>query len=203
MVDFDEKARGKVLELLQSDDRQGKALRVGIQGRGPNGFIYSLRFVDPAETDPEDLEFDAGGFSVLIDAASAPKLEGARVEYIENEYQSGFHIENPNPLFQEPLEQAVHEVLVTRINPGVSAHGGYVTLLEVRDNVAYVQLGGGCQGCGLADLTLKQGIDVLIRESVPEIEAVVDTTDHASGTNPYYQPAKGGPPVQGESPIAR
>ncbi len=78
-----------------------------------------------------------------------------------------------------------------------------MTLLEVRDNVAYVQLGGGCQGCGLADLTLKQGIDVLIRESVPEIEAVVDTTDHASGTNPYYQPAKGGPPVQGESPIAR
>jgi Fe-S cluster biogenesis protein NfuA len=77
-------------------------------------------------------------------------------------------------------------------------HGGYITLLDVKDDVAYVALGGGCQGCGMANVTLKQGIEALIREAVPEIHQVVDTTDHAGGTNPYYQPSKGG----GQSPFA-
>lgn len=202
MIEFTEKAREKILELLQAPDRQGKVLRVRITGRGPNGFTYSMRFVDPSEKGEQDVTFDAGGFTVVVDAESAPKLEGAKVDYLENPYQSGFHIDNPNPLFDDPLAQKVQEVIETRINPGVAMHGGYVTLLDVRDNVAYVAMGGGCQGCGLAAVTLRQGVEALIREAVPEIQAVVDTTDHAAGTNPYYQPTKGGPP-QGESPFAR
>jgi Fe-S cluster biogenesis protein NfuA len=74
----------------------------------------------------------------------------------------------------------------------VGSHGGWVSLLDVRDDVVYIQLGGGCQGCGMADVTLKQGIEVRIREVVPSIKDVVDSTDHAGGTNPYYRPAKGG-----------
>ncbi len=83
-------------------------------------------------------------------------------------------------------------MLDEEINPAVAQHGGWVNLLEVKDDVAYVQLGGGCQGCGMADVTLKQGIEVRIREAVPEISQIIDTTDHAGGKNPYYQPAKGG-----------
>jgi Fe-S cluster biogenesis protein NfuA len=67
-----------------------------------------------------------------------------------------------------------------------------VALLDVRDNRAYIRLSGGCQGCGMADVTLKQGIEVAIKKAVPEIVEVLDSTDHASGTNPYYQPTKGG-----------
>jgi Fe-S cluster biogenesis protein NfuA len=89
-------------------------------------------------------------------------------------------------------------VIDTKINPGVAMHGGYVTLLDVKDDIAYVALGGGCQGCGMANVTLKQGIEVIIREAVPEIHQVIDSTDHAGGTNPYYQPSKGG----GPSPFA-
>ncbi len=68
-----------------------------------------------------------------------------------------------------------------------------MALLEVKDAVAYIQLGGGCQGCGMVDVTLKQGIEVRIREAVPAIREIVDSTDHAGGKNPYYQPSKGGP----------
>ena len=87
---------------------------------------------------------------------------------------------------REKIQKALDEI----INPGVAAHGGHVTLLDVKDNKVYLQLGGGCQGCGMADVTLKQGIETTLREEVsPDLE-LVDTTDHASGTNPYYSPGK-------------
>ena len=71
----------------------------------------------------------------------------------------------------------------------VASHGGVVSLLEVKDSSAYLEFGGGCQGCGMIDVTLKQGVEVMIKEQVPEIEAIYDVTDHAEGTNPYYQPS--------------
>ena len=202
MINFDAISKEKILEMLAAPDRQGKVLRIQIVGLGPDGFSYSLRFVDPAEGNDEDVRLDGDGFDVLIDPETAGKIEGATVEFVENEYQTGFHVENPNPIYSDPLEQSVFAVLRDQINPGVAAHGGFVTLLEVRDQVAYVELGGGCQECSLADVTLKQGIDVMIREEVPEIQAVIDTTNHAAGTNPFYQPAKGGAPAPGQSALS-
>ena len=107
-------------------------------------------------------------------------------------------IGDDNPLWSDPVAQAVQKVLDDEINPAVASHGGHVSLLEVKNEVAYIQLGGGCQGCGMVDVTLKQGIEVRIREAVPSIREIVDTTDHAGGKNPYYQPSKGG----GRSPYA-
>jgi Fe/S biogenesis protein NfuA len=80
----------------------------------------------------------------------------------------------------------VQRVIENRINPQIASHGGFVTLLDVKDDTAYVSMGGGCQGCGMADVTLKQGIETMILESVPQIRRVLDTTDHAAGTNPFY-----------------
>ena len=87
---------------------------------------------------------------------------------------------------------AVREVLEERINPQVAGHGGYISLVDVLENTAYIRLEGGCQGCGMADVTLKQGVEVEIRRAVPSIARVLDVTDHAGGTNPYYQPGKEG-----------
>ncbi len=92
----------------------------------------------------------------------------------------------------DPEVAAVHEMLDSQVNPAIAAHGGFIALLDVKDHVAYIRLEGGCQGCGLADVTLKQGVEVALKRAVPSITAVRDTTDHASGTNPYYQPDKGG-----------
>lgn len=88
------------------------------------------------------------------------------------------------------MREKIQYLLDTAINPAVAGHGGMVSLIDVRDNVVYLQMGGGCQGCGMADVTLKQGIEMMIREEVPEVVEILDVTDHAAGQNPYYTPSK-------------
>ena len=88
------------------------------------------------------------------------------------------------------LEWAIRDLLDREINPAVGQHGGYVELIDVKKNNVYLRLGGGCQGCGAADVTLKQGIEKAIRSLAPSVGEILDTTDHASGRNPYYAPAK-------------
>jgi Fe/S biogenesis protein NfuA len=185
-------AQTKIVELLAQQGRAGLMLRAAIAGRGPGGFQYRLGFVGDEERRADDQAIDGGGFTLLVDAESAPNLEGASVDYVDGPQGSGFKIDNPNPLWRDETARAVQAVLDQDINPAVAAHGGWVTLLEVKDEVAYIQLGGGCQGCGMVDVTLKQGIEVRIREAVPAIREIIDSTDHAGGKNPYYQPAKGG-----------
>lgn len=90
----------------------------------------------------------------------------------------------------EVLKERVQGVLDREVNPSVASHGGVVRLLDVRDNQVYIQMGGGCQGCGQADVTLKQGVEIAIRAEVPEVGEILDTTDHAAGNNPYYSPSK-------------
>ena len=197
MITITESARKKILELVKSRVRERLALRVAIRGRGPGGFQYELGLTGEEEKRAEDIEIDADGFKVFVDPESAPNLKGATLDLVHGLQESGFKIENPNPLWTEPRALAVQEVIDTQINPGVATHGGHVTLLGVKDDVVYIGLGGGCQGCGMADVTLKQGIEVIIQKAVPEIRQIIDTTDHAGGTNPYYQPSKGG-----QSPLA-
>lgn len=90
----------------------------------------------------------------------------------------------------EHVRSRVQQVLDEMINPGVAAHGGFVELLDVQDDNIFIRMGGGCQGCGAADVTLKMGIERLIREQVPQVREILDTTDHGSGMNPYYAPSK-------------
>ena len=197
MFTVSEAAKNKILALLEAQGKKGSALRVAITGRGPGGFQYDLRFVEGVDKGPEDVVEDGGGFQVIIDSASASNLNGATLDFVEGIHQSGFSVDNPNSIWTEPKAKAIQEVIDTQINPGVASHGGFVTLLDVKEDTAYIALGGGCQGCGMANVTLKQGIEVLIKQAVPEITQVVDTTDHAGGTNPFYQPSKGG-----QSPLA-
>ena len=88
------------------------------------------------------------------------------------------------------LKTKVQELIDTMINPAVAGHGGSVELIDVQDSRVYLQMGGGCHGCGAADVTLKSGIERLIKEELPEVTEVLDTTDHGSGTNPFYTPGK-------------
>jgi NFU1 iron-sulfur cluster scaffold homolog, mitochondrial len=90
----------------------------------------------------------------------------------------------------EEVRSRVQQVLDEMINPGVASHGGFVELVDVREDNIFIRMGGGCQGCGAADVTLRMGVEKLIRENVPQVREIFDTTDHASGANPYYQPSK-------------
>jgi Fe-S cluster biogenesis protein NfuA len=91
---------------------------------------------------------------------------------------------------EDEIRIRVQQLLDSQINPAVGSHGGWVELLGVQGNNVFLQLGGGCQGCGMADVTLKQGIETLLRQEIPELGEVLDQTDHAAGRNPYYAQSK-------------
>jgi len=179
-------ARERIQQVIEGKGLTGHSLRVKVQGRGPTGFQYGMSFEGPEDEQPDDTSFDAGPFKVLIDEETLRRAQGAKIDFADG----GFQIENPNPAWDDPRAQTIQELLDSQINPAVARHGGYVQLMDVQGDTVYVLLGGGCQGCGMVDVTLKQGIEVLIKETLPEIEHVVDTTDHAGGSNPYYEPAK-------------
>lgn len=183
-------AQQRILQVMQSKGLEGHSLRIVIQGRGPSGFQYGMTFAGPGDEQPEDTVLDAGNLRVLIDPDTLGHIRGATIDWETEGAQGGFQIDNPNPVWDDPTAQAVQQLLDEQINPAVAQHGGYVQLMDVQGDTAYVLLGGGCQGCGMVDVTLRQGIEVLVRDTIPEIRHVVDTTDHAGGTNPYYQPAK-------------
>ncbi len=185
-----EAAQEKIHAVIEAEEVEVEGLRISIQGKTATAFQYSLGLATEAQ--PEDIVVECGRFNVLVDAESAPDLKGAVIDYVDDLNASGFNIENPNtPTWDNPKAQKIQELIDERINPAVAAHGGQIELLNVDDDSIYIHMGGGCQGCGMANVTLKHGIEAMIQEVFPEIKHVVDTTDHASGTNPYYSPSKG------------
>ncbi len=195
MLTFTETARERVRSFIEGETTPA-ALRVALQPGSPLAPRYELTLVDEWDQQPGDTVLDVDGLKVYIDADSSEKLQGATVDWLESIEGGGFQVDNPNitPIGAAPptgeLAEQVAQVIDTRINPGVAMHGGQVSLVDVRDNVVYVKLSGGCQGCGMASVTLKQGIERMLTEAFPQITEVVDATNHDLGTDPYYQSAK-------------
>lgn len=177
---------------MAEDDAAGLAVRVSVQSASPVAPEYEMALIEPDERREDDVAFDGGGFDVVVDPESAKILKGTNIDWVETMQGSGFKFDNPNlrPLGAEPLEgplvERVTRVIDERVNPGVAMHGGRVSLVDIRENIVYVSMGGGCQGCGMAGVTLTQGIKEMIKEAAPEVVDVRDVTDHAAGENPYY-----------------
>lgn len=185
-----EAAKQKIQSVIEDQGLEIEGLRVSINGRSASAFEYGMGL--EVEPSPDDVVVDCGEFKVFIDPESAENLKGATIDYVEDLNSSGFKIDNPNtPTWDNPKAQAIQQLIDERINPAVASHGGHIDLLNVTDDSIYIHMGGGCQGCGMANVTLKHGIEGMIQEHFPEIKNIIDTTDHASGTNPYYQPSKG------------
>lgn len=194
MIELTARARDRVLAYIEEENRDDLSVRVRVRDSSPFAPEYDLALVGPEEIGEDDLSFDQEGFLLWTDPESAEFLDGASIDWVETLQESGFRIDNPNtdPLGstppEGPLAERVRRVLDEQINPGVAAHGGRVSLVDVRDGVVYLRMGGGCQGCGLAGVTLTRGIRRALKEAVPEIEGIEDVTDHAAGTDPYYAP---------------
>lgn len=194
LLRFSDKAREMVLTFIgEEEGGQDYIVRVAVESPSPLDPRYSIALVEPEEIAGDDRVFDGGGFRVAVDSESAQLLEGAHVEWVETLNETGFKVENPNlqPIGSQPLEgplaERVQTVIDREINPAVASHGGEISLVEVRGDVAYIEMSGGCQGCGMARVTLKQGVERMLGEAVPEIREIVDVTDHSEGTNPYYE----------------
>jgi len=193
MIEITPVAKSKFLEGVAAEGREGQGLRVIVQHGGTARPEFALNFVAPGDAQDDDVIQDVGGFKIYMDARSAPFLEGATVDYVDSLSESGFKVDAPQagiPKPSGPVAEAVQKTLDEKVNPAVASHGGYVELVAVENDTAYLRFGGGCQGCGMINVTLKQGVEKILFEDVPAIRQVLDVTDHASGTNPYYQPAK-------------
>jgi Fe/S biogenesis protein NfuA len=191
MIQLTEQARSQILSFLREAE-EPLALRIGVHALSPVAPQYDLCLVPASQREPDDVAHDGGGFKVLVDGGSVALLAGARIDWVEGRQGSGFTFDNPNfwrpgpePV-TGPLADRVRQVLDERINPGIAAHDGRITLVDLRDGVAYLRMGGGCQGCGMSAVTLRLGVEQTLKEQIPGVVGVVDVTDHASGTNPYY-----------------
>lgn len=191
MIEFTKEARDRVVAFLAEEEDE-LAVRIEIVDSSPLAPRYDLTLVGSGERNPEDPVMDLGAFNVVVDAGSASMLDGATVEWLESMDGGGFRIQNPNirPIGVEPvsgpLADRVRQVIEHQINPSIASHGGSVSLVDVRDGIVYLRMSGGCQGCGMAAATLSQGIRRILRETVPDIVDIVDVTNHAAGTNPFY-----------------
>ena len=186
MLEITDKAREMLHKFSEQSENDLVALKVEIVGRGPKGFQYDLQLISKEDAMEDDIESEIGDLVVFVGARSAPYLEGTILDYKETLMGGGFSFENPNPLWIDDVSKAVAEVISNQVNPLVASHGGHVDLVGVDGGNAMISFGGGCQGCGMVDVTLKEGIEVMITEEVPEITAVIDMTDHEAGTNPFY-----------------
>lgn len=201
-----DKALAKVLELHADEDNAASlALWVEVSGTSGGAYTYDMYFQAASDAGPDAWTGVQEGLTIVVPAASAPKMVGSVLDLNPDLMAGGMSIRNPNrppappasptmtgppPDLSGDVAQRVIQVLDAQVNPSIAAHGGRADLIAVEDGAAYLRLSGGCAGCGMAAVTLSQGIEVAIKGSVPEIVRIVDVTDHASGTNPYYEPAK-------------
>ena len=207
VLNVTEVARQKVLRVRAAEDEPEKlALWLEIAGVANGKYKYDMYFQPVDYAGPTDVIQRHDDLSVVIPAFSIDKVRGATLDVAGDPVEGGLVLDNPNspsPVvgtaaaaarppadLSGDVAQRVLQVLDAQINPSIASHGGHAELVAVEEGTAYLRLSGGCQGCGMASVTLTQGIEVVIKESIPEITTVVDVTDHASGTNPYFESAK-------------
>jgi Fe/S biogenesis protein NfuA len=201
LIQLTETALDKV-EGFRADveDPDAQAMRVEVTGVHRGEFTYNLSLKPLSAAAPDDAVQRVGGLPLVVPAADVEAVRGATIDWSDDLMAGGLLVNNPNrpsPVVEGgspegltgDVASRVAQVIDRQINPAIAQHGGRAQLERVEAGTAFVRLGGGCQGCGMATVTLDQGIESAILQAVPEVQRVVDVTDHAAGTDPYFQPA--------------
>ncbi len=191
-IDVTPEAQRLLREAASAETQAPMAVRIRAVKVGLRRFHYAMDLVPAGDQRPEDRSRSIadGALVLLADEQSAEYLRGATIDFVDlgGLQGAGFRFENPQEqvTWNDPLAQRLHALFEDEINPSLASHGGFVELERVEDGVAYVHMGGGCQGCGQAAATLQEGVEAMVRARLPEIERLVDVTNHAAGTRPYY-----------------
>jgi len=187
-----ERAQNVVRTFMEQTGGEPMALRIVARPGDQTGPRFELTLVSETDRAEDDVRVEAGNLSVFVGKESAERLDGATVDFVERVNESGFEIRPAmsglrvaGPPSGE-LATKVKDVLDAQVNPAVSAHGGEIVLVDVQGTEIFIEMAGGCQGCALSRMTLKQGVERMVRQAIPEITAVHDVTDHGSGENPFY-----------------
>ncbi|HZC13646.1 MAG TPA: NifU family protein [Thermoleophilaceae bacterium] len=188
--------------LLQVAEPERQAMWIEVTGTSANQWTCSISLKPLDAAAPHDAIVRHRDLAIVIRECDFDKVRGATIDWLDDPFAGGgLRVDNPNtpsPEIRAPssgdlsgdVAQRVIQVLDRQVNPTIAAHGGRAELVAVEQGTAYLKLGGGCQGCAMATVTLSQGIERAIIQAVAEITSVVDVTDHQSGTNPYFEAAK-------------
>jgi Fe/S biogenesis protein NfuA len=188
--------------LLQEAEPECQAMWLEVTGTSANQWTCSIALKPLDAAAPHDAVIRHRDLAIVVPERDFDKVRGATIDWLDDPFGAGgLRVDNPNtpsPAIGAPppadlsgdVPQRVIQVLDQQVNPTIAAHGGRAELVAVEEETAYLRLGGGCQGCSMATVTLSQGIETAIIQAVPEITSVVDVTDHHSGTNPYFEAAK-------------
>ncbi len=193
MVEITESAQQYLCELLEKQQQKNVGIRIFIADPGTPMAETCIAYCRPGEEQPDDERLEYNEFTAWIDDRSKPFLIDALVDYAEDRMGGQLTIKAPNskvPSVTEdsPIEDKINYVLHSQINPGLASHGGMVNLVEVIDaEIAVLQFGGGCQGCGMVDMTLKDGVEKALLEQLPQLKAIKDVTDHSITDNAYFK----------------
>lgn len=191
-ISISESAKAHFNHLITKEDIPGMGLRIFLDFPGRPNADISISFCPPGEHRAGDIPLSFEKFTLYIDRASVSYLEDAEIDYKSDKMGGQLAITAPNlrgvmPSAEDSLSERVNYILHNEVNPNLASHGGMVSLVEITpNNEVVLRFGGGCHGCGMVDVTLKQGIEKTLMEKLPEVTAVVDVTDHSQGENPYY-----------------
>lgn len=191
-ITFTDRAQDMVRSFLSETEADLEALRISMSEEAGTP-RFDLTLVRREERAEDEVEVPQDGFDVLVRSGDAGRLDGATVDYVDRVNESGFEVRlSEEPVAAGPrseptgdIADRVRGVLDSQVNPAIAAHGGVISLVDVKENDIYVEMSGGCQGCALSRMTLRQGVERMLREAVPELAGVHDITDHESGENPY------------------
>jgi Fe/S biogenesis protein NfuA len=197
MIEITTAARGKIRELMDAEVVRDPALRIELDARSPLAREYAISIVEREDREKTEIAINVDGIRVFLNLDTSNLLSGAVVDWAEQEGEMGFRVHDPRarpaPAPREAadtpegeLANRVRDVLEELVNPRIAAHGGAVELVDLQDDRLYLRMTGGCQGCAASAATLRMGVERMVRESVPEIGEIIDITDHAAGTNPYF-----------------
>lgn len=191
-IEITDSAQEYLLGLLVKQECEGIGVRLFITDPGTSKAETCIAYSRPGEEQDDDLVIQLKGFYAFVEKRSLPFLEDAKVDYAADRLGGQLSIRAPNSRLPQIgpdslIEDRINYVLHNEVNPGLAAHGGKVSLEDIDDGVAVLQFGGGCQGCGMVDVTLKEGVQRTLLERIPELKGVRDITDHTDRAGAYYK----------------
>ena len=199
MIQLTDASRDKIDGLVQAEVVRDPALRIALrEGASLADREYDISLVEREDKQKTEIAINLEGIRVFLNLDTSSLLSGATIDWSDE--QGGFRVETPRPSrpagpparasgsagVSGPLAEKVQQLFDEQVNPRIASHGGSVELVDVADDVIYVRMMGGCQGCAASAMTLRQGIERMVKEEIPEVREIVDLTDHDAGSNPYY-----------------
>lgn len=192
-IDISETAIEHFSHLIEAQGGDALGLRLDVSAPGTPAAQCEMSFCEADEVQTDDTVLPLGQYKLYVARQGKAYLEGASIDFVKDQMGGQLTIRAPGlrgspPTGDEPLEEQVRYWLEADINPMLAQHGGRVALEAItQDKQVVLRFGGGCHGCGMVDVTLKQGIETTLKDKIPQITGVIDATDHSTGDNPYYQ----------------